>query len=224
MTLPKVIYVMGMPGAGKGTQAERLSAAIGYKQFSTGNAFRSISRQDTDLGKRVKDTIDNGYLAPPEMAAEVVIAAIQDSVEHSTGLVFDGTPRTVRESEIIDAFFLEHGYGRPFIIYLEVEKEIMMERNSKRLYCMDVPEDFPVLDDADKARCASLGGNVGRRPDDESEKFLTRYNEFMKHTYPVVEKYRAEQILQAINGTLSIEAVHKDVMRIIDQYDYEKKS
>lgn len=215
---------MGMPGAGKGTQAERLSAEIGYKQFSTGNAFRSIAKQDTELGKRVKDTIDNGYLAPPEMAAEVVIAAILDTVEHHNGLVFDGTPRTVRESEIIDEFFLEHGYGRPFVIYLEVEKEVMMERNSKRLYCMDVPEDFPVLDDADKNRCLSLGGNVGRRPDDEPEKFLTRYNEFMKHTYPVVEKYRAEQILRSIDGTLSIEAVHVNLMHIIEQYDYEKKS
>lgn len=215
---------MGMPSAGKGTQAEMLSEKIGYKQFSTGNAFRTISRQDTELGKRVKDTIDNGFLAPPEMAAEVVIAAIQDSVADDTGLVFDGTPRTVLESEIVDEFFLEHGYGRPLAIYLEVKKEIMMDRSAKRLYCMGIEEGFPVMDDEDTKKCVTLGGVVARRPDDDPEKFLTRYNEFMKHTYPVVEKYREERILYTVNGTLSIPDVQAEIMSIINNYDIEKKS
>ncbi|OGY36006.1 MAG: hypothetical protein A3E36_04270 [Candidatus Andersenbacteria bacterium RIFCSPHIGHO2_12_FULL_45_11b] len=224
MILPKVLYVMGMPGAGKGTQAEMIAETVGYMQFSTGNAFRTISRQDTDLGRRVKETIDNGFLAPPEMAAEVVIAAVQEFVSHDTGLVFDGTPRTVRESEIVDQFFLDHGYGRPLVLYLEVSKEIMMERSSKRLYCMDIADGFPVLDDKDAALCASRGGRVGRRPDDEPEKFLTRYNEFMKHTYPVVERYRKESILHVIDGSQDRHVVHEAIMGIIGQYDYEKKS
>ncbi len=224
MTLPKVIYVMGMPGAGKGTQAELLSEKIGYKQFSTGNAFRTISHQESDLGRRVKDTIDNGFLAPPEMAAEVVIAAISDIVSHDTGLVFDGTPRTVRESEMVDQFFLENGYGRPLAIYLDVNKEIMMERNLHRMYCMGIDDGFPIVDDEDTAKCISLGGVVGRRPDDEPDKFLTRYNQFMEHTYPVVERYREEKILHVVDGIPEIQTVHESIMHVIDQYDYEKKS
>lgn len=215
---------MGMPGAGKGTQAELLSEAIGYKQFSTGNAFRTISHQDTELGRRVRDTIDNGFLAPPEMAAEVVITAIKDFVSHDSGLVFDGTPRTVRESEMVDEFFLEHGYGRPLAIYLEVNKEVMMERNSKRMYCMDIEDGFPVIDSEDEAICLSRGGRIGRRPDDEPDKFLTRYNQFMEHTYPVVQRYEQEHILHAVDGIPDIQTVHQEIMDIIRQYDYEKKS
>ncbi|MCE9642792.1 MAG: nucleoside monophosphate kinase [Candidatus Andersenbacteria bacterium] len=224
MKLPKVIYIMGMPGAGKGTQAEKLCAEIGYKQFSTGDAFRSISRQDTELGHKVKNIIDNGILCPPELAAEVVMAAIKDLVTEDAGLIFDGTPRTVRESEIIDEFFLEHNYGRPLAIYLEVKKEIMMERNAKRLYCMDVEGGFPVLDEEDKKRCQDMGGVVGQRPDDAPDKFMMRYNQFMEHTYPVVEKYREERILYTIDGTQSIEEVNREVMGIISRYDFEKKS
>ncbi|MEO6077755.1 MAG: nucleoside monophosphate kinase [Candidatus Andersenbacteria bacterium] len=224
MTLPKVIYIMGMPGAGKGTQAEKLAETIGYKQFSTGDAFRSIARQDTELGHKVKNIIDNGILCPPELAAEVVITAIQDSVTGDTGLIFDGTPRTVLESEIVDKFFLDHKYGRPLAIYLEVKKEIMIERNAKRLYCMEIEGGFPIISEADKARCEHMGGVIGQRPDDAPDKFMMRYNQFMEHTYPVVEKYREEKILHVLDGTRSIEEVQKDIMGVIDQYDFEKKS
>ena len=213
--VPKVIYIMGPPGAGKGTQAELLAQKLGYHRFSTGDAFRSVSRQDTDLGRRVKETIDNGFLASPEMAAEIVIAAVTEHMEAGMGLIFDGTPRTIEESALVDKYFMESGYGRPLAIYLKVDKDIMIERNSKRRFCLGVNGDFPVVTQEDHDKCSALGGEVGVRPDDDPEKFATRWNEFMTRTYPVVEKYKVEGILKEVDGLPSVEEVHGMVMGVV---------
>lgn len=216
--LPKVIYVMGPPGGGKGTQAELLAQKIGYVRFSTGDAFREVSRQDTDLGRRVKETIDNGYLAPPEMAAEIVIAAVKKHIAQDQGLIFDGTPRTVEEGIIVDDFFVQEEYGSPLVIYLKVDQEEMIRRNSQRKFCLGIKGDFPVITEEDAQRCAQLGGQVGTRPDDEPGKFATRWNEFMTRTYPVIEKYQKQGIVHEIDGMKSIDEVHADVMKIIDSF------
>jgi len=219
--LPKVIYIMGSPGAGKGTQAEMLAKKIGYKQFSTGNAFREVAAKNSDLGRRVKETIDNGYLASPEMAAEIVMTAVKKHLEKGEGLVFDGTPRTVPEAKIVDEFFVTNNYGEPLPIYLKVDKEEMERRNSKRVFCLNAKGgDFPVFTKDDKAKCEEEGGHEGRRPDDDPEKFVTRWDEFQKQTYPVIEGYRQGDILREVDGMLSIGEVHEEVIRVV--YSFER--
>ncbi len=218
-SLPKVIYVMGPPGAGKGTQAEMLAQAIGYHRFSTGDAFRAMARQATPLGRRTKETIDNGILMPPEDAAAVVIEAIKGHVSENTGLIFDGTPRTIAEAASVDEFFKENGYGRPLAVLLAVDKQVMIDRNSKRKFCLDVDNDFPVVTEEDEKKCNEVGGRIGIRPDDEADKFETRWNEFMENTYLVAQNYKKEGILKEVDGTASIEEVHTEVMNIINSYD-----
>ncbi len=215
-SLPKVIYVMGPPGAGKGTQAELLAQEIGYHRFSTGDAFRTLSREDSPLGREVKNLIDNGIFAPPPLAAKIVIAAITERLKKGEGLIFDGTPRTLEEAAIVDQFFLDNGYGKPLAIVLTIDKEEMIRRNSKRRFCLGIAGDFPILTAADKQRCHQLGGHIGIRPDDEPAKFAARWQQFTNRAYPVIEKYRREGVAHEIDGAKSIEAVHEDVMKLIE--------
>lgn len=217
MTLPKVIYIMGPPGAGKGTQTMLLSPEIHYHQFSTGDAFRKIIKQGTPLGKRVKDVVENGLLAPPEMAAEVVIEAVSEYLKKGEGLIFDGTPRTLVESKLVDEFFEREGYGRPLVLYLDTDKQTMIERNSKRLFCLEVTPDFPIIFRNDTKRCEDLGGTIGKRPDDDPSKFETRWSQFMELTWPVLEKYRREGILHAVDGKQDIATVHKEIIQLINK-------
>lgn len=214
--LLKVIYIMGPPGAGKGTQAMLLAQALGYHQFSTGAAFRRLAAEDSDLGRRVRETIDQGRLAPPELAAEIVIAAVREHVSAGRGLIFDGTPRTVEEAKLVDEFFVRNG-GQPLVIYLNVDRDEMMERNSKRQYCLDVEDDFPVVSEADRQRCQELGGRVGVRPDDGAAEMATRWEEFMNRTYPVVLAYRRRGMVHEVDGMPSVEQVHSSVMEVIGQ-------
>lgn len=217
-SLPKVIYVMGPPGAGKGTQAKLLAEELDYHQFSTGSAFRDLAAQDTDLGRQVKEIIDSGYLMPPEKAAEVVMKAVEDHLSKGQGLIFDGTPRTKKEAAMVGSFFVDKKYGDPLPIFLTVDKDEMMARNAKRRYCVVMEgADFPVVTLEDEKRCSAMGGEVGRRADDDPEKFATRWSEFIELTLPVVKNYRARGILQEVNGMKTVEEVHEAVMGVISE-------
>ena len=224
MKLPKVIYVMGLPGSGKGTQAAMLAKAIGYYQFSTGDELRTIARENTPLGIQIKSSIDKGYFAPRPRVAEIVKKTIGECLSRSQGIVFDGTPRTIQETEILDEFFLQKNYGRPIIIYLEVEKEAMIERNSKRKYCVGIDHGFPLTNEASYKRCEALGGSVGMRADDDPKTFHIRYEQFIERTYPVIEKYKKENIVHTINGMDEPLAVHRKIMDIIKAYEPDKDS
>lgn len=213
--LPKVICIMGPPGAGKGTQASFLAKEINYHQFSTGAAFRTVAKQKTDLGRQVREIMEQGKLCPPELAAQVVIEAIHEQVAAGKGIIFDGTPRTVKEAGIVDGWLKEQGYGRPLVIFLEIDRAHMEERNLKRRYCLDITPDFPIMDETDVERCATLGGRLGRRPDDEPEMFNARWQQYTDLTKPVVDSYEQEGILTRVDGRLSIPDVHAAVMKAV---------
>ncbi len=210
-----------MPGSGKGTQAEMLAHDIGYERFSTGNAFRRIALEDTPFGREVKNTIDKGLLTSPEMATKVVLDAAADVVASNKGIIFDGTPRTIEEATAINAHFTDKGYGIPLVIFLEVNKETMIERNSKRRVCLHIDAEFPVTNPEEEQRCVSLGGTVGIRPDDEEHIFATRYNQFMDLTHPVIMLHQEQhpEYFFRIDGMVEPHRVHAAVMDVVSQFD-----
>jgi adenylate kinase len=214
--LPKVIYIMGPPGAGKGTQAMLLTREIGYEHFSTGDAIRKIAKMDTALGKQIKEINEQGILCPPEIVAEIVIEAVKDTLSRGEGVVFDGTPRTEIEAGIVDTYFTQAGYGRPLALLLDTDKATMVERNSKRRFCLGVEKGFPIIFKSDEAQCTAAGGTIGTRVDDDPAKFDTRWNEFMERTMPVIEGYKQEGILHVVNGKGSIDVVHKEIVQLIN--------
>lgn len=216
MNLPKIIYIMGAPGSGKGTQAQLLAEKIGYHRFSTGDAFRHVAAQNTDLGRRVKAVIDQGILGPPTMAAEIVIEAVKQFMGRGEGLIFDGTPRTLEEAAIVDNFFADNRYGRPLAILLQVDREDMEARNAKRQFCLGIQPGFAVVTQVDRKRCLAAGGIIGVRPDDSQEAFDNRWQQFSERTRPVIEQYRRQGTLHQVDGKQAITAVHQSIMQLIE--------
>ena len=211
-----LIYLVGPPGAGKGTHAQLLQRDAGYVWLSTGNAMRSVARdEDSELGRRIRDLIDQGRLAPPDVAVQVITEEAAPQIDAGSRLVLDGSPRTVEEADRLDEFFEEHGYSSRMLLYLSISRDEMIRRNSRRKFCLEVPQGFPVETDEDVERCRQQGGRVGTRPDDRPEKLATRWDEFLQQTYPVVERYRRKGSLREVDGHRTIDQVHAEVMESI---------
>lgn len=218
MHLPQVIYVMGPPGAGKGTQSQLLADKIKYDRFGTGDAMRDLSNEDTPLGHEVKALVDNGLFAPPSLAAKIVIAAISDHLKDGKGIIFDGSPRTEEEAVIIDKFFIDEGYGQPLVIALDIDRAEMERRNSIRRFCLGIHPSFAIIHPADEKHCLEVGGTIGKRADDDPAKFEARWQQYIDRAYPVIKEYLLKGMGKQIDGKRSIEEVHREVMDFINEY------
>lgn len=173
------IIIFGPPGAGKGTQAEKLIDHYHLPHLSTGNIFRENIKNETPLGKKVKSIMDNGKLVPDETVVELVADELQKD-KYSDGVILDGFPRTVTQAKALDAFF---------------------EENNKKIdafLTLDVPENELIK------RILNRGEG---RSDDTPEKIKTRLNVYREETEPVLNYYQEKGQAIAIDGTGNIDVI-----------------
>ena len=184
------LVLFGPPGAGKGTQSEKLIQKYGFVHISTGDLFRWHTRNETDLGKRVKEIMNSGALVPDE----ITIAMLQEEVAKNplaTGFLFDGFPRTVPQAEALDAFMKKNNSAIHFVIALDVNEAELRARIAKR----------------------RLEGN---RPDDEEEKLNKRVTEYFTKTVHVLPFYENQGRLKSINGVGSIDSIFDQICGILE--------
>ena len=185
------LVLFGPPGAGKGTQSEKLIHKYGFVHISTGDLFRWHTKNDTDLGKRVKEIMNSGALVPDE----ITIAMLQEEVNKNpgaSGFLFDGFPRTVPQAEALDAFMKQNGSSINNVIALDVNEEELRARIAKR----------------------RLESN---RPDDEEEKLNKRITEYFTKTVHVLPFYEQQGRLKTVNGIGQIEDIFNQICKLLDQ-------
>ena len=185
------IIILGPPGAGKGTQSQRLVDKHGIVQLSTGDMLRAAVKAGTPVGQKAKDIMARGELVPDD----VVVAIVSDRMDQPDvrkGFVLDGFPRTVAQARSLDRLLAEKGLQLDGVIELKVDEGKLLKRIEKRLGDMQARGD-PI------------------RPDDNPEAFTTRLAAYRGQTAPLIAYYRGKGMLKSVNGMADVDEVTKEI-------------
>jgi len=212
------IILLGPPGAGKGTQAQRLVHDYGMRQLSTGDMLRAAVKAGTPVGLEAKAIMERGEL----VSDAIVSALISDELKamgEQTGAIFDGYPRTEAQAHALDAILADHGRKLDRVIELEVDEDALVERITGRFTCADCGEGYHdrFKQPLQAGKCDKCGSDqFKRRPDDNEETVRTRMAEYRAKTAPILPTYEARGIVTRINGMLDMDSVTKAIGRALE--------
>ncbi len=214
----RIIVMMGAPGAGKGTQAERLAEALGLPHVSTGELFRAMLRSDSRLGRKIRGYIDSGGLVPDEITVAMVAdrLAEDDAVD---GVILDGFPRTVAQAEALDRMLAKLGTAVTAVPYIEVPTELLLARLTGRRICTkDDQHLYHVVAMPPKKDgiCDIDGAELYQRKDDSEETVQGRLDQQLPPMFEVVDYYAGHDVLLPVPGDQSPEAVTEELLRVIN--------
>ena len=211
------IILLGPPGAGKGTQAQRLVGDRGMVQLSTGAMLRTAIRTGSPVGLEAKAVMDAGEL----VSAAIVSALIGEHLDASAGkgAIFDGYPRTRAQAEALELLLAERGRELAFVIELVVDEEALVERITGRFTCANCGAPYHDRFHPPKTAgtCDVCGGHeFKRRPDDNEATVRTRMAEYRAKTQPILPFYEAEGLVRRVDGMKPVEQVAEAIDRILD--------
>lgn len=205
------LLMLGPPGAGKGTQAERFAQARGIPRISTGDILREAVQANTDVGQRAKAIMDRGEL----VGDDVMIGIVGERLERADalgGFVLDGFPRTVAQASALDAIMSARD---PLIVVdIVVPEDELVRRLGTRMICQDCGTGAPV-GSAVGARCPKCGGRLVQRADDNQAVVLERLKVYHRQSEPLVEYYRVRPTFRSIDGAQLPERVAADLAAAI---------
>mgnify|MGYP001077089175 FL=1 len=210
------ILFMGPPGAGKGTQAERIVAEFGIPHISTGDAFRLAMKEGTPLGLKAKEYVDQGLLVPDDVTNGIVRERLQQD-DCRNGFLLDGYPRTPAQAEALDGMLKESGRRIDHVISLVVDRGLLLKRLTGRRICRSCGATYHILFNPPKQEgtCDKCGGELYQRSDDTEEKVGTRLDEYLSKTEPLLRYYRDQGLLREVNGELEIDEVTAQITSIL---------
>jgi adenylate kinase len=212
------LVLLGAPGAGKGTQAERLAQALKVPHISSGNIFRENLMAQTELGRVAEGYISEGHLVPDD----VTIAMIKERLDRpdcAAGALLDGFPRTPPQAEALECMLAEKGARLLAVLYIKVPEETLIRRLSGRWMCR--AENHVFHEEFNPPRIAGIcdydGSELYQREDDQRETVAERIRVYLEETAPLIDHYRQQGILVDVNGDQSIEEVTEALMAVLPQ-------
>jgi adenylate kinase len=211
------IILLGPPGAGKGTQAQRLVESRAMVQLSTGDMLRETRKADTPLGRQVAEVMDSGAL----VSDEIVSAMIDDklkSLAPETGVIFDGYPRTAAQAHSLDDILAGRGRKLDHVIELGVDEDALVERITGRYTCANCGKGYHDTFEQPKVAetCDRCGSHeFKRRPDDNEQTVRTRMAEYRAKTAPILPIYDARDIVSRVDGMAPMDDVTGAIERIL---------
>ncbi|MBR2374775.1 MAG: adenylate kinase [Clostridia bacterium] len=204
------IILLGAPGAGKGTQATKISDAYALPHISTGDIFRENIKNQTEIGLLAKSFIDKGQLVPDEVTCKIVEERI-GRADCQNGYMLDGFPRTIAQAEALDAIT-----KIDLVINIDVDFSLLMDRLCGRRVCKDCGESYHVSRLGGATTCSRCGGELYQRKDDNPETVQSRLDVYNAQTAPLIEYYEKKGLLFNVVGNTTPEDVYAKVAAKLD--------
>jgi adenylate kinase len=211
------LVLLGAPGAGKGTQAEKLSEIYHVPHISTGDILRENVREGTELGREAQEYMDRGDLVPDE----VVIGLVRDRLKQpdcDRGFILDGFPRTVEQAEALGEILARMGKPIDYAIDIDVPDDVVVERLSARRVCRDCGAVKHLIYNPprDEGVCDECRGELYQRADDDPKTVHERLREYQRKTQPLIDYYQAKGLLHRVDGSRGMDQVLKEICAVIE--------
>jgi adenylate kinase len=210
--------MMGAPGAGKGTQAERLAEALDLPHVSTGELFRAMRKSDTPLAEKVRGYMDSGALVPDD----IVVAMVDDRLtwkDAARGVILDGFPRTVAQAAELDAMLARAGTAVTAVPYIEVPTDLLLARLTGRRICTQDDQHLyhvVAMPPKQEGVCDIDGAELYQRADDSEATVQARLDKQLPPMFEVVDYYAGNDVLFSVPGDQSPDEVTAELLRVID--------
>jgi adenylate kinase len=214
----KNIMFIAPPAAGKGTQAELVTKKYNIPHISTGDILREISKEDSEIGSYVYETLASGKLVKDEITYKLIEERLNKD-DCKNGYIIDGFPRNLDQAIEYDKILANLGYEIGNVIYLDISEKTLEKRITGRRLCEDCHAIYNINDENSSPKvesvCDKCGGKLYQRNDDNLEAFQTRYQMYLEKTAPIIEHYKKQNVLHVINGEDTVENIFNAVDEII---------
>ncbi|MGB3160519.1 adenylate kinase [Carnobacterium sp.] len=213
------LILVGLPGAGKGTQAEKIVDTYHVPHISTGDMFRAAIKNETALGIEAKTFMDKGELVPDEVTNGIVKERLAEA-DTKDGFLLDGYPRTLNQANVLEGILKDLNKKLDAVVYINVNKDILMERLTGRIICRSCGATYHKIYNPPKVEgtCDRCGKHeFYQREDDKPETVENRINVNLESTNTLVDFYSKRNVLHTVNGEDDFQDVFKDIQAIISE-------
>ena len=210
------VVMLGAPGAGKGTQANRLAVKYNVPHISTGDIFRANIKNETELGKKVKGYLDRGELVPDELTCDLLVDRISQA-DCANGYVLDGFPRTIPQAKILDDALAKDGSKLDYAIDVDVPDSNIIKRMGGRRACLSCGRTYHTvyIKPAKEDICDDCGAKLVLRDDDAPDTVKKRLDVYHEQTRPLIDYYESNGILKTVDGTKGMDEVFAAIVSIL---------